>query len=102
MDEPNRPAEPTAEAKRTRGFAGYLVWLFVSVVLYFLSAGPAALMSWNGIFTSLGIYRVVSGFYTPWRLTYLHTPFHKPIGIYMHLWNPNLYDEKGNVNPRQK
>jgi len=102
MDEQKQPGEPTAEAKRSRGFAGYVLLGFGIVVTYFLSAGPAALMSWNGVFASVGVGRVVSGFYTPWRLTYLHTPLHKPIGIYMHLWNPNLYDEKGNVNPRLK
>ena len=99
MDEPTQPAEPTAKA-RSRGFAGYVVWGFVIVVLYFLSAGPVALMLWKRTITTTGALTFISGFYTPWRLAYLHTPLHKPIGIYMHLWNPHVYDSAGDVNPR--
>ena len=99
MDEPTQPAEPTAEAKRAGGFAGYFVWPFVIVVLYFLSAGPLATMLWKRPL-SKSAFRFIGGFYTPWRLVYLHTPLHKPLGMYMHLWNPQMYDSAGDVNPK--
>ncbi|MDB6121162.1 MAG: hypothetical protein JWQ71_155 [Pedosphaera sp.] len=38
------------------------------------------------------ISRVV---YEPWRWTYFHTPLHRPLGIYMHLWSSEAFDANG-------
>ena len=93
MDEPTQPAEPTAEAKRSRGFAGSFVWGFGIVVLYFLSAGPVWFMESKGT----RLHGIVWRIYAPWDWAYLNTPLHKPLGLYMHLWRPGLYDRSGNL-----
>ena len=94
MDEPTQPAEPTAEAKRSRGFAGYFVWGVGLVVLYLLSMGP---VDWMGAKGMLGptAYRILYYVYQPWEWAYLRTPLHKPLGMYMHLWSPELYERTG-------
>ena len=94
MDEPTQPAEPTAGAKRSRGFAGCVVWGFVIVVLYFLSAGPVYFI-WIKGGCSYSALPVLSKIYAPWNWAYWHTPIHKPLGMYMHLWCPERFNKLG-------
>jgi len=85
MDEPNQPAEPAAEAKRSRGFASYCVWGFVVVMVYVLSWGPVVrLGNYSAIHPSvLYVYR---------PLGWLHdnTPLRQPLRMYLQLWCPWL------------
>ena len=94
MDKQTQPAEPTAEAKRSRGFSGYVVWGLVIVAVYVLSLGPVRLMGVKGMY-SPSTRRIVSHFYAPWTWAYNHTPLHKPLGMYLHLWCPDIYDQSG-------
>jgi hypothetical protein len=96
MDEPTQSAEPTTEAKRSRGLASYLVWGFGIVVLYILSFGPAVFLQISG---TLGPSTYAVYFYRPWNWAYRHTPLHKPLGIYLHLWAPSFYDKNGDTIP---
>jgi hypothetical protein len=91
MDEPTQPAESTAEAKRSRGFASYCVWGFGIVVLYILSSGPAMMLSDKGVVSTkvMVIYRPLAWAYLETRL------LHKPLGMYMHLWCPNRFNKQG-------
>ena len=93
VDEPTQPAEPTAEAKRSRGFAGYVVWGFVVVGLYALSSGPVLRLV-PGTLSPNVAFRI----YYPVAWAYLETPLHRPIGMYWHLWLPDTYDKHGNEN----
>jgi hypothetical protein len=96
MEEPNQPTEPTAEPKRSRGLASYVVWGFGIVVLYLLSMGPVDLMGAKGMLGSTA-YRILYYVYLPWEWAYLRTPLHKPLGMYMHLWTPEAYDRTGTL-----
>ena len=97
MDEPTQPAEAAVEAKRSRGFAGYLVWGFGIVIFYLVSTGPIGLLQAKGIIgQSTG--RALIPIYTPWKWAYLHTPLHKPLGMYTHLWRPDQFESNGNLN----
>lgn len=90
MNEPNQPTEPTAEAKRSRGLAGYFVWGFGVVVLYVLGCGPAMMLSDKGI-----VSKKVMVVYKPLGWAYLTTRLHKPLGMYMHLWCPERFNKLG-------
>jgi hypothetical protein len=94
MDEPIQEAELTAKAKRSRGFAGYVGWGFLAVVLYLLSYGPVRLMGVKGMYP-LATKRVVNQIYAPFIWTYNNTPLHKPLGMYLHLWCPDIYEQNG-------
>ncbi len=72
----------------------FIVWPFVIVLLYFLSFGPV----WRvfGRADHLYAYAPVCRYiYLPWDWVYENTPLHKPLGKYMHLWVPYLYDDNG-------
>ena len=94
MDEPTQPAEATTEVKRSRGFAGCVVWGFVVVAIYALSFGPVRLMGVKGMYP-LSTKRVVNRVYAPWTWAYNHTLLHKPLGMYLHLWCPEIYEPNG-------
>jgi hypothetical protein len=95
MDEPNQPAEPTTEAKRSRGIAGYVVWGFGIVVVYLLSAGPIAKADEKRMFSPSMREVVFSYVYAPWTWAYVHTPLRKPLGMYLHVWVPSQFDRQG-------
>jgi hypothetical protein len=96
MDEPTQSAQPTEEVSRSGGRAHYLGWAFMMVVLYVLSFGPFYLTAVNRRLTPAwaGVASVV---YNPWQWAYYKTPLHKPLGWYMHLWCPRVFDKKGDV-----
>ena len=101
MDEQIQPAEPTTEAKRSRGFAGYIVWGFAIVVVYKLSFGPVVLFWRKGILSPAteGALRII---YAPWEWVHWHTPLYRPLGMYMHLWCPDTFGGDGRVNGRDR
>jgi hypothetical protein len=76
-----------------------VVWAFVAVMVYFLSYGPAELMLMTrnvGPRTSDAIAYI----YWPWSFVYFNTPLHKPLGLYMHLWNAKFWDKDGEIRVR--
>jgi hypothetical protein len=97
MDEPTQSVGPTAEVKRSRGLAGYAVWGFlVLVMVYLLSPGPVWRLFASRIKAGSPVPALRS-IYWPWRYAYWHTPLHKPLGMYMHLFLPETYEEDGQI-----
>ena len=78
---------PETEAKKSHGLGSYVVWAFVAGMEYVLSSGP--------------VYRwcpALGGLYQPLWWIYYHTrstPFHKPLGMYWHLWRPDMFSAQG-------
>jgi hypothetical protein len=87
-------AKTKSEEKRSGGFGWYGLWAGVIVLLYILSIGPYAMweehMASKGL--SVGSFNVL---YIPWWWIYEKTPFHRPLGLYMHLWVPLQFDKQG-------
>jgi hypothetical protein len=96
-------AQPTPETdeKKSRGLGSYAAWAFVTVMVYFLSAGPAERMREEtqqlNRRLNYELNPIIFAFYEPWRYLYFSTPLHKPIGLYMHLWDPKHFDKNGDV-----
>jgi hypothetical protein len=83
MAENPQPTPATAE-KKSRGLGSYVVWAFVAVMVYVLSSGPMIL--------NVGL---TSKWYSPLVWAYTDTPLHRPIGLYWHLWWPEMFDRGG-------
>ena len=101
MDEPNQETKPTAAVKRSRGFSGYFVWLFVIIVVYMLSFGPVVLL-WEKRILSPATEGALRIIYAPWEWVLWHTPLYRPLGMYMHLWCPDTFGRDGRVNGRDR
>jgi hypothetical protein len=41
-------------------------------------------------------WNFLDGFYTPIEWAYAFTPLRKPLGMYFHLWVPEVFDKNGN------
>jgi hypothetical protein len=96
------PPEPTQPAGRKRFFFWtYFVGTPVMIVLlYFLSFGPVYMM-WSKRKIS-HTNQFVNKLYTPLAWAYQKTPLHKPLGLYLHLWAPDDFDQNGDVNVGHK
>jgi hypothetical protein len=95
----NKPTEPTAESKRSRGFARYVVGPFVIIAIYFLLPGPLAVVHRKGLLNSRTVGGALFAIYWPWRWTYEYTPLRKPLGVYMHFWDPANFEKDGRFIP---
>jgi hypothetical protein len=75
----------------------FLCWLAVVVVLYVLSLGPVMMMvQKKSISPFSSTYHVIGTFYYPIEWAGRKVPMLKrPMGKYLHLWVPKLYDRKG-------
>ncbi len=89
-----QPAETTTanEAKQSTFLSGFIVWPFVILFLYVLSTGPVLMMIEKGRIPPDNEF--VNGFYSPFGWAYRETLFHKPVGIYLHLWS-RRFDKNG-------
>jgi hypothetical protein len=80
-------------AEKFSKWRAFVLWPFVFLMMYFLSAGPA--------FRIANKYPDCPGdvamnlLYYPWFALYSETPMHKPLGLYMHLWMPEAFDKDG-------
>jgi hypothetical protein len=89
-------AETTAERKEGRGVWTYVYWVVGILLLYVLSGGPLAMWAVSRAGKPPMKLGVVTGFfYGPLYLAYERTPFHRPLGLYFHLWAPQLFDGNG-------
>jgi hypothetical protein len=98
MSEPAAPA-PEIEAKPSRGLGSYVVWVFVLVMVYVLGSGPLRLLGKKG---ALGgpyspVHNAVVFIYRPVDWAYRHTPLQRPLGMYWHLWRPDMYQRSGKL-----
>jgi hypothetical protein len=88
------------ETKKSFNWRGPLLWMLVIIVGYFLSAGPVLKYSFRGAELdgkTVHRMRTVNTIYRPWLWLYLRTPLHKPMGIYMHLWLPEIFNGSGEI-----
>ena len=77
----------------------WVLWPGVLLVLYVLSSGPVVMMANNKlIFDGGPADRILLIVYWPVEWACQKTPFHKPLGMYWHLWAPEWYDRKGNIS----
>ena len=91
-----KPAETiTPKEKRSIPWTGFIVWPFVFLLLYALSFGPVWMMIDKGRISRAN--QLVSKFYAPVWWAYMETPLHKPLGIYFHLWEPEVVDKDGDI-----
>ena len=79
--------------KDSRAWGRYVVLGFVAVLLYVMSSG----LAWRSVpGTGIGP-RLLDTVYRPLVWSYQYTPLHKPIGMYWHLWQPELFLKNGNT-----
>jgi hypothetical protein len=87
------------EKGRSRGVVGtWMFWLGCAVLIYVVSAGPAAMLYVKGSLGRGTSYRIVGAFYLPLAYANEETILHKPLGMYLHLWAPELFDRHGQPN----
>jgi hypothetical protein len=82
---------PETDEKKSLGFGTYVVWVFVAVVLYLLSTGPAARFE----IKTGGAHPVLDVIYAPIGWLNDNTPLRKPLGMYWHIWCPDYFDKNG-------
>ena len=76
----------------------WLCWLAVMVVLYVLSIGPVMMLTVNrNISNPHPVAQFCFIVYAPVEWAYAKTLLHKPIGLYYHLWVPDVIDSQGNI-----
>ena len=92
MEAPPEPTPPVG-TKRSSGWWVFIVWPLVILVLYALSFGPVVMMVQKGIIRRH--YQRVYVLYEPVMWAYEETPLQKPLGMYFHLWAPELFDKHG-------
>lgn len=90
---------PPSEEKKPFNWWAFILWPFVILVLYILSLGPVAVMMDRGRLSPDNEF--VSGAYRPLNWAYQETQLHKPLGMYLHLWVPDLYNKDGDAIWRQ-
>ncbi|MDB6121741.1 MAG: hypothetical protein JWQ71_734 [Pedosphaera sp.] len=83
--------------KRTFNWWRLIGWLFAPLFVYFLSAGPVAMLDGRG-FLRITTCEAVIAFYKPFSWAYDRTALHMPLGMYLHLWSSNQYDQDGDRN----
>src|ERR1035441_4213691 len=78
-----------------------LCWSAAILLLYVLGVGPVAmLIDKKVIGPNTPTYQFLTGLYSPAGWAYTDTLFRRPLGMYLHLWNPNGFDAKGNIKTR--
>jgi hypothetical protein len=84
------PDSATSEEKGGRGYWGSVIWPVVVVMVYVLSAGPAAYAMRKRALASW-----VAHVYDPLGLVLNGTGLMRPFRMYLHLWVPDVYDKNG-------
>jgi hypothetical protein len=84
--------------KNSVNWRTFILWPFVILLFYVLSAGPVCRMQKNGLISMNNNF--VKRVYYPIGWAYFRTFLHKPLGLYLHLWIPMDFDKNG--NPSQK
>lgn len=93
-----RKTTKSKKKKRPIGW-GWLVWSCLFLALYVLSVGPVVMIAGRKKPVPHFAARIaVRRFYAPLGWVYETKLFHKPLGKYLHLWAPALYDRNGNMS----
>lgn len=88
--------EETPPAKLEDSKAGFspwplVLWPLLLAIVYFLSVGPALKLLLRDRISE----RTFVTIYAPIGWLYEKTFMKKPIGMYLHLWAPDLFDAQG-------
>src|ERR1700722_5006984 len=91
----NKQVGTTTPIKESRSFnwRGVLFWPFLILLLYALSSGPVLMLMEK---RHLAGNQFLNSFYMPLDWAYQKTFFHKPLGMYLHLWT-DVYDKNGEI-----
>ena len=84
---------PPLETKHSLNWGSVLGWAFSILLLYILSFGPVWRLANRGHLLSSQAF--FGAFYKPLIWAYIQTPLQKPLGMYLHLWNPDDFDKNG-------
>jgi hypothetical protein len=87
-------AEPTAEREQGGGLWGYVFRAGAVLLVYLLSSGPVVMMEEK---VPPNVEALLNYLYYPVGRLYLKTPLQKPLGMYLHLWCPRMYDKSGDL-----
>jgi hypothetical protein len=97
MDE--RPENTTSrEEKYSFNWRLFILWPFLIMLLYVLSSGPFILLYDRDYIPAK--FEAVKLIYLPLGWAYQRTSLHKPLGIYLHFWDPDSYDKNGESKVR--
>ena len=89
---------PEIAEKKSRGLGSYVLWVFVALMVYVLSSGPVMHLDRTHR-VGLSMQSWLDYAYAPCGWAYFTTAFHKPLGMYWHIWNPRLFDKDGDAPP---
>ena len=92
-----KPAETTApdEEKHSINWGALILWPVVILILYVLIIGPVMMMMDKSAGSRSN--QLARKFYAPLGWAYDNTPLHKPLGMYLHLWVPEIFNKNGNL-----
>jgi hypothetical protein len=91
--EPNTTSTP---GKDSFTWSACCLWMPGVLLLYLLRGGPYMMAEQRGLAASPAIQTI----YDPLFYAYFHTPLHKPLGLYFHLWRGEVFDKNGEVNSK--
>lgn len=81
------------EEKHSLNWRAFFLWPSLILLLYVLSFGPFMLLySYNEVSP---YNKIMWNFYRPVTWAYDETPLHKPLGMYLHIWMPKVFDKNG-------
>lgn len=94
MKERAKADEPPQD-KHSYSLFGIFAWFLAALVVYIVSTGPVVWMTQNGYVSTNN--RLLERFYGPLDWVYDQKFLHKPFGMYLHLWLPKRFNEKGEI-----
>jgi hypothetical protein len=85
---------PQEETGKHLNWQWFVLLPVVMAVLYVLSLGPVIMLVDKGRISGTSS---LEAFYHPLERAYRRTIFHKPLGMYLHLWVPRKFDKNGDM-----
>src|SRR5690349_14257320 len=84
----------SSDEKHSINWRALILWPIGIFIFYVLSFGPVSWFWDREPFKEPSpIFREI---YSPLTWAYENTPLHKPLGLWLHLWDSAYYDDKGN------
>jgi hypothetical protein len=99
MEAPPETKTPVG-TKRSSGWWLLIVWPLVILLLYVLSFGPVFLLFSKGSLSPRN--KFIFNLYHPLFWAHARTPLRKPLGMYLHLWVPQIFDKNGDHVDKDK
>ena len=93
MSAPDETTVPPDE-KHSVNLGTIILFAVVILLVYVLSVGPVVMLVDKKVIAPTSKLKM---FYQPLERLYGQAPFHKPLGLYLHLWSAR-FDGKGDEN----